>query len=182
MKVLIKNARLAFPNLFKAEQIMGEGDPKFGATFLIPKGSPMVAQIEAAIKQVATEKWGAKAEANLKALQAGGKTCLRDGDSKADYAGFADHMFISANTPTRPVVVGTDRAPLVAEDGKPYAGCYVNATVDIWAQDNGFGKRINAKLLGVQFYRDGDAFSGGAVSTADDFEDLSAEDELADLV
>ncbi|MWN55950.1 ssDNA-binding protein, partial [Escherichia coli] len=53
------------------------------------------------------------------------------------------------------------------------AGCYVNAVIDIWAQDNNFGKRINASLGGVQFLRDGDAFAGGGVASADDFDDIS---------
>ncbi|EOA7521129.1 ssDNA-binding protein, partial [Escherichia coli] len=35
------------------------------------------------------------------------------------------------------------------------------------------GKRINASLGGVQFLRDGDAFAGGGVASADDFDDIS---------
>jgi hypothetical protein len=63
--------------------------------------------------------------------------------------------------------------PLVAADGKPYAGCYVNTTVEFWAQDNSYGKGIRCTLLGVQFLRDGDAFSAGSVATPDDFEALA---------
>ena len=54
------------------------------------------------------------------------------------------------------------RNELVESSGKPYSGCYVNAIIECWAQDNKeFGKRINFGLKGVQFLRDGDAFSGG---------------------
>ena len=45
--------------------------------------------------------------------------------------------------------------------------------IDIWAQDNNFGKRVNASLGGVQFLRDGDAFAGGGVAAPDDFDDIS---------
>jgi hypothetical protein len=73
-------------------------------------------------------------------------------------------------------VVDRDRTPLTASDGKPYAGCFVNAVVELWAQDNQYGKRINASLGGVQFAADGDAFGGGGVRTeADDFDDLSVD-------
>ncbi|MFO6426399.1 ssDNA-binding protein [Escherichia coli] len=57
----------------------------------------------------------------------------------------------------------------------PYAGCYVNA----WCCISGhrtiiFGKRgLNASLGGVQFLRDGSAFAGGGVASADDFDDIS---------
>jgi hypothetical protein len=49
----------------------------------------------------------------------------------------------------------------------------VVAIVELWAQDNSWGKRINATLKGVQFYQDGEAFAGGVSASADDFEDLS---------
>jgi len=71
-------------------------------------------------------------------------------------------------------VVDRDRTPLVAADGKPYAGCYVTAIVELWPQDNQYGRRINATLSGVQFERDGDAFGGSAPASADDFDDLSS--------
>ena len=59
-------------------------------------------------------------------------------------------------------------------DGRPYAGCIVNGQVDVWAQDNPeFGRRINAELTGVQFVRDGEAFSGGAPAKPDDFDDVA---------
>jgi len=44
------------------------------------------------------------------------------------------------------------------ENGKPYAGCYVNMSIRLWAQDNQFGKRVNAQLRAVQFVKDGEAF------------------------
>ncbi len=64
----------------------------------------------------------------------------------------------------------------MAADGKPYSGCYVNGIVDIWAQDNGFGRRLNATLKGVQFVKDGDAFSGGTAVSADAFDDLGVDE------
>jgi hypothetical protein len=44
--------------------------------------------------------------------------------------------------------------------------------------DNNYGKRINATLLGVQFYRDGDSFVGGGVASVDDFDVVSVDDLL----
>ena len=58
----------------------------------------------------------------------------------------------------------------------------VNATVNVWAQDNKYGKRVNAQLLGVQFYADGDSFGGGAVGSVDDFDDLAEGAEADSLV
>ena len=74
-------------------------------------------------------------------------------------------------------LVEFDRSPLTETDGRPYSGCYVVAIVELWAQDNSWGKRVNATLKGVQFFADGEAFSGGTPASAGDFDDLGAFDE-----
>ena len=170
MKVHLKDVRISFANIFDAKQVQGQGDAKFSASFIFAKTSPVVAELKTAISAAATEKWGAKAGEVLKALQASDKLCLHDGDAKSDNDGYVGNFFVNASNKTRPLVIGPQREPLVAADGKPYSGCYVNAIVEIWPQDNQFGKRVNASLLGVQFLRDGERLAGGGVAAADDFE------------
>ena len=51
-KVVIKKARLSFPILYTPEQIMDVGEPKYQATFLIPKSDKKtIKEIKAAIKK-----------------------------------------------------------------------------------------------------------------------------------
>ena len=174
MVVKLKNVRIAFSqNLFKAGSKTAGDKPKFSATFIIPKDDPQVAAVNKVISEVAREKWQGKADAIMKGIRADNKICLRDGDAKTEYDGFEGNMFISSSNSAAPLVIDKDRSPLTESDGKPYAGCYVNANIDIWAQDNSFGKRVNATLKGVQFFRDGDAFCGSSPASEDDFEDLS---------
>jgi hypothetical protein len=173
MKLVLKNARAAFLNAFEPKSVDG-GDPVFGGSFIIPPTHPQVAEVNAAIEAVAKEKWGAKATEILAQLRAKDKVCFRNGDDKSQYDGFEGNMYLAASNKTRPLVIDRDKTPLVASDGRPYSGCYVVASVEIWAQDNQYGKRVNAQLKGVQFYADGDAFSGGAPADPDDFDDLSA--------
>jgi hypothetical protein len=173
MQIKITNTRAAFAKFFKAETVNGEGEPKYGACFLLDPKDPQVAMINKAIDAVATEKWGAKAAAMLTLMRKTDKTALHDGDLKAQYQGFPGMVYVSANSALRPIVVDRDKTPLTAEDGKPYGGCYVNVTVELWAQDNSYGKRVNAGLLAVQFVKDGDSFGGARAGSADDFEDLA---------
>ncbi|MGV6989632.1 DUF2815 family protein [Testudinibacter sp. P80/BLE/0925] len=180
MKVTLKDVRLAFPALFEAKTINGEGDPRFSAVLLFDKGSDNYNAVMSAMKAVAEDKWEEKMEANWKAIKAKNAFCLHDGAEKPEYEGFEGKFFVSAHNKARPKVVDRNRQELVQADGKPYAGCYVNAVIDIWAQDNKYGKRINASLSGIQFVRDGDAFAGGGVASADDFDDLSVDDSGAD--
>lgn len=173
MKIKLTNVRLAFPALFEAKTVNGEGKPAFSAVLLLNPADPQVKAIHAAIDQAGTEKWGAKAPAMLKQIRAGDKTFLHDGDLKSTYDGFEGHVYVSARNEVRPRVIDADKTPLVAADGKPYAGCYVNAIIDVWAMDNNYGKRVCATLMGVQFLRDGDSFAGGRSASADDFDDVS---------
>jgi len=173
MKLKLTNVRLAFPVLFEAKTVNGEGKPAFSASFLIEPDDPQVKAINAAIEQCAKDKWGAKADVVLKGMRAQDKVALHDGDLKAAYDGFPGMFYVSARSATRPGVFDRDRTPLVEADGKPYAGCYVNAVVELWAQDNNYGKRVNASLSGVQFSSDGDAFAGGGAASEDDFDDLA---------
>jgi hypothetical protein len=70
---------------------------------------------------------------------------------------------------------------LTAKDGRPYSGCYVNVKLNVWAQDNSYGKAIRAAIQTVQFRAHGDSFGGGAPATADGFEDMSEGADAGDL-
>lgn len=171
----IDNVRFTFTSaLFDAKQVQGQGDAKFSLTGLITRDHPQLAAIKAEITRIATEKWATKAPEVLKALAAGDRICLHDGDAKSEYDGYAGMYFINASNKMRPLVIGPQREPLVAADGKPYSGSYGNMIVEFWAQDNQFGKRINASLLGAQFVKDGERLAGGGVASADDFEAIPA--------
>jgi hypothetical protein len=175
MKVQLKNVRLAFPNLFKPTKgANNEGEPAYNAAFIIPKDHPQLKEIRDAMRQVAKDKWGAKAQETYALIEKRDHLALHDGDLKANLAGYEGNFYINARNKTRPTVVDRDKSPLSAEDGKPYSGSYVNVILEFWPQDNDYGKKINASLGGVQFARDGEAFSGGRAASADEF-DLEVE-------
>ena len=185
MKIKLENVRLSFPDIWHAKEFKtGDGKPRFSATFLVEPGSTNDKRIRAAVKEAGVEayksedKW-AKAEKGFWGNS--NKCCYQDGDLK-DYDGYEGMWFISSHSKVRPTVVDRDRSPLTEADGRPYAGCYVNAFVDVWVQ-TGENPGIRASLGGIQFSKDGDAFSGGVPTSADDFDDLAqgaeADDDMA---
>jgi ssDNA-binding protein len=178
VRILLKDVRLAFPNLWKATAPKGGGEAAFSASFIMAPTHKQVAELKAAFKTMAKEKWASKADATLKALEAADKVCLHNGDSKAEYEGYEGNFYVSSRSKIRPSVFDGQRQELQEADGKPYSGCYVNASVELWAQDNSYGKRINAQLRGVQFLRDGDAFAGGGQpADADEFDEIAVSDD-----
>lgn len=175
MIISLSNVRLAFPDLFVAKAFSAETKPSFGATFLIPYDDKQLKTFEDGMAKLANEKWGDKGASTLKGLIANGKVCFQDGAKKEEYAGYSKHFSVTSRSPVRPLVIdcaSAGKTPLVEADGKPYGGCYVNARLEMYAQDNAYGKRINCVLLGVQFARHGDAFGGSAPATVSDFDDF----------
>lgn len=182
MKLKLNNVRLSFADLFEAVQFDGKGDFYFGCQLLVPEGDPQKKLIDDAVAAVAKDKWGAKGAATLATLEGNPqKICWIDG-KKREYEGYAGNWALSTKrnqSKGRPLVLDGQKNPIVAADGKVYSGCYVNASVEFWAQDNGYGKGVRCTLLGVQFFRDGDAFTAGSPASPDDFEAL-AEGATAD--
>ncbi len=183
MKVILKKVRLAFPDIWTAKSVKG-GALRYGCSLILdpntPEGAANIKTMKAAIAQVATEKWKEKAKAVVATCQAKDEICLHDGNLKSEYDGYEGNMFVSANSKKRPVVVNSDKSPLTEADGKPYSGCYVNASIDVWAQDStDYGKGIFASLIALQFKEDGAAFSGGEGYAETDFEDEEGNPDAA---
>lgn len=180
MDFMLRNVRLAFPNLFEAKEYKpGDGRPRFDATFLIGPGSENDKAVRAAIKQEATNTYGQKAELLLKQWENNpNKYAYLNGDLK-DYDGYAGMMYLSCHSKVKPATFDNVRDPDTGKareiksetEGRLYAGCYVNAKVSIYAQ-KGENAGIRASMSGIQFCRDGDAFSAGRPASADEFEAL----------
>lgn len=209
MKVKIIGARLSFPDLWEATTVNGQGKPAFRAQFLVPtvddgvtraamavgttpEGKPIWGPegpakqiIDQALLQVANEKWKGKG-AQILAANEGipQKHCFIDGAKRA-YDGYAGMWALSASRPQekgRPLVFDGNKQPLTSVDGKPYAGCYVVGSVELWPQDNAHGKAVRCQLNGVQFLRDGDSFSAGGPANPEDFEALAEGADADSLV
>jgi len=183
--------RTAFLNVFTPTAFEG-GEPAFNGKFIIdPADKATVKALDDAMMAAAKEKWADKAQAIFDKLTKTGKPknlevpFVKEPYSNADgepYDGFAGMYYVSARNPSRPLVIDRDKTVLVEADGRPYSGCYVNAQFEFWAQDNKWGRAIRATLKGVQFVKDGDAFSGGAPASVDDFDVVDGGADAGDLV
>lgn len=185
-KIVLKNVRLAsYPHLFEPNTgPEGKDKPAWDCKGIIAANDPQIAALNKVIEEVAKTKWKGEAAEILADLRAKDRVCLRDGKTMAKQEGFAGNMFVSCRNPDSPPDVrDTDKTvKLTKASGKPYGGCFVNLVLDVWPQSNKFGKRINAKLLGVQYVKEGDAFGPGAPASDDDFDDLSSGAQASDSV
>lgn len=206
--VKLKDVRLFFPAFFTPSVFKGK--KSYNGKFGIVPDSAHHKAIEAAIKEVADLKFGKKADNMIKAFRPVPQQFpYRDGDTM-NWAGAEGLMVLTATKQEKagkPLVLGNVRCngkwveliddsgtPYTRdEDGKlvkadideeitvPYSGCYVNGSVEFWAQD-GENPGIRCSLRGVQFHRDGDAFAGGSKAKPDEFDDLGDGADVDDLV
>lgn len=180
---VLSNVRLAYAQDLNAARVQqsaqaapgqAPGKPKFGVTVLIPESATdVLQQIYVAMQEIAQQTFGQQAAAIWQELQAGNKLALKNGALKASSPGFAGHWFMSlaAKEEQPPTLLSKFNDPTT---GRPqvlkrpqtvlYSGCYANVQVALWAQNNGYGKRINADVKVVQFAGDGEAFGGGGAA------------------
>lgn len=179
MKIRIENVRFSQVYIFEAgKKFDANSKEKFSIHGILERTSSEAARVKEAVIAACKEAWGATWETKLRAVNAAGKVwALRDGDTKVDKDGnvnpaYAGKLFVAAKNDIRPLILGggpDGKSPLVAADGKPYPGSYGNLIIDIHAGDKPT-PQVYAYLLGVQFVKDGERLSGGAVASQDDFD------------
>jgi len=178
MQIMLENITMAFPAL-ATPQAFGEGEPAYGAKFPVKPNSDHHKTIKAAMLAVAKEKWEDKGEAILAMLVEDGKVCFTEKVYKSKktgepYAGFEGAHYLSArNASTQPTVVNQYGEELTAKgdiERLAFSGAVVHASLDIWAQDNKWGRRINCTLRGVMTTGEGTNVGGGAApASREDF-------------
>ena len=177
-RIMLKNVVLAFPALAEP-QSFGEGEPAYGAKFPIKPNSEQQKAIEAAMLAEAKEAWKDKADSVLDMLAEDGKLCFtkkvyRSKKTGEPYQGFDGAHFLSTrNAKTQPTVFNQYGEEVTSKsdiEAKAFSGAVVNASIEIWAQDNKWGRRINCTLRGVMLTGEGENFGGGSSPAgADEF-------------
>lgn len=166
----LRDVRLSFPSLFEPSGYK-DSKPKYQAAFMIEKGTEDAENLKKAYAFICKAVFGGKKiPMNM--------TCLEDGDSEDSRPEYKGCMVVSAKSLNRPQVVDIKGSPLMATDGKPYAGCYVNASIRIYGTTE--YKRVCAELKAVQFFRDGEPFGAGGVDVESEFGDVIEGGDVSD--
>lgn len=190
-RVMLKNVPMAFPAIAEP-QSFGEGEPAYGAKFPIAIDSAHQKLIEDAMKAEAKEVWKDKADSVLQMLIEDGKVAFvkkvyRSKKTGEPYQGFEGTHYLSArNAKNQPTVFNEYGDPVEGKaniERQAFSGARVNASIEIWAQDNKWGRRINCSLRGIMLTGEGENFGGGsAPASSDEFAELAKAKADADDV
>ena len=130
---------------------------------------------------MAVDKWTVKALPVLNLISQDRKLrCFGNGTERVDpktfepYSGYAGNVYLSANCLERPQLIDAQGAPVPVDNTmlymalarKLYGGCYVNAAIQPWLQDNTHGRGVRCELVAIQFLSDGEAFGMGTPDAA----------------
>ncbi len=170
-KVITGKVRFSYPYLFKPQEALGGGDPKYSVTLLIPKtDTETLGKIKAAMAE-ARENFCNRNGAN--ALPAKPNHILKDGDGTKDNGDpfgpeCAGHYVIKVRSKQKPVIVDEYRNN-ITDPSKVYGGCNGRAAINFFGYNTAGQKGISATLQSVQVLPGGEPF--GSVGSASDFDD-----------
>jgi hypothetical protein len=179
--VYLQNVRLSFPHLVEPHSPAPNAVKKYSADFIMAQDHAGFKQFMARVAAIAQEKWKENSPAVLQMIQADRKLrCFGGPADKVDkktfkpYSGYDGNVYISANKDQMPQMIRLDGTPVDAGNTmeyqqlarKLYGGCFVNAAVRPWVQENQYGRGIRCDLIAIQFASDGEAFGEGAADAS----------------
>lgn len=181
--IVLTRVRLSFPHV-AAPQVRDNPDgtkkSSYSADFILAPDHPGWAQFMTVVQQMAQAKWGANAAGVLamvnqdKRLRGFGRGEEKMNKEGKVYDGYAGNLYIGAGSSTQPqigdargaIIDPANTMALLTEARKLYGGCWVNAVVKPWMQENKHGRAVRCDFVAIQFLEDGEAFGDGRVSAA----------------
>ncbi len=178
--IYLSNVRLSFPHIVEPRASLDNpaAPKKYSADFIMEQNHPGFQQFMQLYAKLAAAKWGEHANNVMQLIQSDRKLrCYGAGNEKIDkktfqpYKGYANMAFIAANKDQAPQMIQSDGTAVDSANTmayqaiarKMYGGCYVNAAVRPWLQENKHGRGIRCDLVALQFAADGEAFGEGVV-------------------
>jgi hypothetical protein len=174
--------RLSFPDLFVPAAYQEGQIPKYGATFLLNPKKLLHAKW---IKNIANEEarmireaWGAAPKGLILEYCGSGndRTNQQTGEI---YQGYEGMWFITCKNQNQPLVIDEHQVEIASNDKRAVAGMFVNASVNLYCQENKHGRAIRASVRGVMVLGYGEPF--GNHVTAKEFEDFDTDDEGVEM-
>lgn len=190
--IYLSNVRISFPQLVEPKKTTnekGEVRTAWSADFILPSDSQQYKQVMQQYMTLANEKWKERAQTIMQMIQADRKSrCYGNGAEKVNkttllpYDGYEGNAYVSAISNRQPQMIQPNGQPVDASNSMAYqaiargiyGGCYVNAAIRLWLQENTHGRGVRCDLVAVQFSKDGDAFGGGGADVTGMFGAVAA--------
>lgn len=176
--IKLENVRFSYPHLDKpyagkADDPSKQAKPKYGIVGMLPKSSHVEAK-DAVMSEINRILGENKASDGTVPKIAADKRFIRNGDDQEQEV-YSGHWTVSAREDRKPSVRKRN-GELVTDEAEVRelieGGYWGHMLIRIWYQDGvkvgkGYGKRMNAGLMGVQHIKDDDTFGEGRIDDSD---------------
>lgn len=151
--------RASFVSVFTPQSPVNGGDPKYSVTLLIPKSD--VVTLNAIYREIEQAKQEGIQKVFNGTLPPNVKIPIYDGDGlRPSGEPFGEechgHMVMRASSRDQPSVVDLQVQPIL-DAREVYSGCYIRASINFFAYNQGGNRGIGCGLNGVQKVADGEA-------------------------
>lgn len=178
--LFLSNARLSFPHLVEPHSPNPNSKKTYQADLLIAENSADWQALMQRVQELARNEWAEHAEQVLQMIYQDRRLrFFGKGEERVNkttmqpYDGYAGMVYVSGKRDIQPQMIKQNGAAADPNNSMEcqalaralYGGCYVNAAIRPWIQDNEHGRGVRCELVAVQFAKDGEAF-GGQVTDA----------------
>lgn len=179
--------RVAFPDVFEATQINGQGAEKYRLTMIFdpkeiakdPAEQKRFDALRAAIRDTAEDKFGVVPKVMKEPFKKGDD--MRNKETGAIYDGHEGMVILRSQSNERPGLVDGNLNPIL-ERSDFYGGCYARATVNFYGWEHPTqGKGVSCGIQNIQKVADGEALFSGKTKAEDDFEAIESPAGSSDL-
>lgn len=186
--VFLQNKRISFAHLDKPHSAVQGGRLTYSCDFLLDETDPEWQAIMQAIQNQGNATFKEHAPAVLQQIHQDRRSrCYGWGQEKVNnttmqpYPEYVGKVYIGALNENQPQIIKADGNPipptatleLQTAARALYSGCRVNASIDVWAQNNTSGRGIRAKLLAIQFAADDQPLGASDPDTSDMFKPVA---------
>ncbi len=141
--IVLKNVILNFPNVFKRNVFEGNV-LKYDGVFLIAHDSPQHNELSFMISDIIKKKWGNSTPNKL-------IVTFRDSSENEYVDSNEGDVVFKASSDYKPKVFNKDKSEVSEDERIIVPKCVVDVAIRIWAQDNAYGKKINAELMAIKY-------------------------------
>ena len=161
MAVTTGKVRASFVHIFTPRTPDNGGEAKYSITLLIPKSdvttlNALYADIERAKQEGAQKAFGGNVPPACKIPIYDGDGFRPSGEAFGEEC--KGHMVVTASAKQQPVIVGLDMQNII-NPADVYSGCYVRASINMFAYNSNGNKGIGCGLNAVQKIEDGEPLS-----------------------
>ena len=184
--IMLSKVRCSFPHLVEPHSASSAPDAKkaFQCDLILAPDHKGWKEIMERVAELAKDTWAEHGSQILNMINndrrlrfyGQGAERIRK-DTMTPYEGYEGNYFISAKRDTRPQMIKANGQAADPENTMEctalaraiYGGCYVNAAIRPWPQDNKHGRGMRCELVAIQFAADGEPFGAGVTDASSMF-------------